>query len=355
MELEAEDGTRIPMERCSKTEVGRGPELGFGPSAADRTVSRHHLSLHLLGPAGDDAGCDDSGGDFRVSFEVTGKNPILVCRSGSGDKRVYRNSEKGELRAGDRFSLSLKNPSFFVLRRREREGEAVEVEKRVLDAVERRERRTVERRMEKERRARAEAPGGEGHEEDSDGGLEVVLGSLDVSQIDPVREFGFLVRGHEFDNYPKQKIRPIGDWNWFLEDPGGDSDDDELTNEATSPRGKVRRRKKKGGRGSDDENWSGESEEEKVLVAKFGSSKRPSYSTRSKDAKKRRSDASGGRHPAMPKGVKAQKDEDIEEDEEDETLGGFIVDDEEEEGEEEEEEEEEALEEDLEEDEEEEE
>lgn len=144
-----------------------------------------------------------------------------------------------------------------------------------------------------------------------------------------------MARGHEFDNYPKQKIRPIGDWNWFLEDPGGDSDDDELTDEATCPRGKVRRRKKKRDGGSEDENWSGESEEEKVLVAKFGSSKRPSYHTRSKDAKKR--------HPALLKYVKAQKDEDIEEDEEDETLGGFIVDDkEEEEGEKEE-----ALEEDL--------
>ncbi|KAG1330178.1 troponin T, skeletal muscle [Cocos nucifera] len=341
MELEAEDGTRIPIERCSKTEVGRGSELGFGPYAADRAVSRRHLSLRLLGPAG-----DDSSGDFRVSFEVTGKNPILVCRSGGGDKRVYRNLERGELRAGDRFSLSLKNPSFFVLRRREGVGE---VEKRVLDAVERRERRTLERRLEKERKerkARAEAPGGEG---DEDGGLELLLGSLDVFQIDPVREFGFLVRGHEFDNYPKQKIRPIGDWNWFLEDPGGDSDDDD---EATCPRGKVKRRKKIGGGGSDDDNWSGESEKEKVLVAKFGGSRRPCYSTRSKDAKKRHSDASGGGHPALLKGVKAQKGEDIEEDEEDETLGGFIVDDEEVEGEEEEEE---ALEEDLEEDEEEEE
>uniref|UniRef100_A0A453SCY7 Uncharacterized protein n=1 Tax=Aegilops tauschii subsp. strangulata TaxID=200361 RepID=A0A453SCY7_AEGTS len=31
-------------------------------------------------------------------------------------------------------------------------------------------------------------------------------------------EFGFLSMGHEFDNYPKGRIRPPKDWNWFLEE-----------------------------------------------------------------------------------------------------------------------------------------
>lgn len=333
MELEAENGTRIPIQKDSKTEVGRGLGLGSGPAAttADRTVSRRHLSLRLIGPAGDEADGGDSSVESRVSFEVIGKNPILVYSSSGGDKRVYRNSEKGELSAGDRFSLSLKNPSFFIVGRKGGGGKAAGVEKRVLDAVERRERRTLERRKEKERRARAEASVDEGDEEDTNGGPELELGSIDVSHIDPVREFGFLVRGHEFDHYPKQKIRPIEDWNWFLEDPRGVSDDEE----ATSPNRKVGRRKKKRGGDSEDENWNGESEEEKVMAAKVGSANRPKHSTRSKGVRKQHNDASSGRHSALTKDVKTHKDKVMEEDEEDETLGGFIVDDEEEEEEEE--------------------
>ncbi|PWA66249.1 hypothetical protein CTI12_AA321370 [Artemisia annua] len=37
----------------------------------------------------------------------------------------------------------------------------------------------------------------------------------DVSDFDdPVKEFGFVVMGHEFDHYPKKMIRDIRNWDW---------------------------------------------------------------------------------------------------------------------------------------------
>ncbi|WOK93862.1 hypothetical protein Cni_G02563 [Canna indica] len=332
MEIESDDGDVIPIERDSLIELGRRVGLGFRrPSSADRTVSRHHISLRLAGGDTDNA---RSGDELLVSFEVVGRNPIFVCSSECGEMtRVFRNSEKGELRDGDRFSLSIKNPSFWGVKRRGA-GEGL-VEQRVLNAVERRERRTLERK-EKERMAKLESSGGEEVEEADDGELELKLGALDVSQVDPVKEFGFLVEGHEFDHYPKHKIRSPKEWNWFLEERRGNSDDDELSDEGTSLK-TNRRRKNIKIDDSEDEDWTGESFDGKE-IAEVGSIRKPKYSTRSKDSKRlRKDDLSSAKKPD-----KEQKDEKEEEDdEEDETLGGFIVNDADDEGESEEEEEEE--------------
>lgn len=168
MEIESEDGATIPIERGSPTEIGRRPGLGLRrPSPPDRTVSRRHLSLRLAG--GDS---DDSKDGPKVLFEVIGRNPVVVCGcDGTWRPRVYRNSEKGELRDGDRLSLSLKNLSFWVLRRRGA------VEQKVIDAVARREKRTSERKK-KERKTAIEAVNGD---------LEQELAALDASQIDPIK------------------------------------------------------------------------------------------------------------------------------------------------------------------------
>ncbi|ONK80939.1 uncharacterized protein A4U43_C01F23500 [Asparagus officinalis] len=317
MDLESEAGDKIPIESNSKTLIGRELGLGFGSSATDQTISRRHLSLRPID-------------EQRVGFEVMGKNPICICEGIDGERRVYKNSEKGELRIGDRVSLSLKKPCFWVLKRRERENEEEEDEekRRVLDAVERREKRTCERRRDKEEKMKAVVV---------DGGDDEEIGYVDVSGIDPVKEFGFLVKGHEFDQYPKKRILAVKNWNWFLDEPNNDNDDDETIDEATSSKAKKSRvRTKKGGSNDDDDQeWAGESEEENVVVAKRGSAKRPKYSTRSKDPKRPRNDVS-------KKDAKIHKDEIEEEDEEDETLGGFIIDDE---GEEEEVEDEESEEE----------
>lgn len=317
MELENAVGTTIPINDDSATDIGRNLGLGFLLSSPDRTVSRRHLSLRpTAGP--------------RVSFHVLGRNPIVVHEADTGAERIYKNSESGELSVGDELSLSLKNPSFLVLNWRSGEEQQQEDEedvekRRILDAVERRERRTLERRSAKR------------DEEEFDLGSE----DLDLSEVDPVKEFGFLVKGHEFDQYPKGMAVDFKHWNWFLEEPRKNTDEDDGSDDDVT-RSKGKRRAKKKDHGVDeDEEWTGESEEDKVIVVKGGSSKRPKYSTRSKGPKKPHKD------------VKARKDgvDNDDEDEEDETLGGFIVDEDEEEQEANEEESEEELEEEEEEDE----
>ncbi|KAM0933554.1 putative transcription factor interactor and regulator FHA-SMAD family [Dioscorea sansibarensis] len=322
MELEFTGGGRIPIGRDSTIEVGRKLGLGFGVNSSDRTVSRCHLSLQYLGDDGS-----------RVSFRVIGRNPIWVCPRADGDKALFRNSETGELRAGDHFSLSLKYPKFICVRTREGEEEAEE-RKRVLDAVKRRERRTRERKE----RGRVEVSAVIDE-------LESELGLLDVSLIDPVKEFGFLVKGREFDGYPRQKIRPFKGWNFFLEEARNRSDDDDdeqqqqqqeeeeeeeeaeegVVGEGVSKGKKDGRTKKRKGKETEneDDNWTGESEDEKETVAKLRSGKRQRYSTRLKDRKISQGNELDTRAKSSKVHI-AEKDDD-----EDETLGGFIADDEE--------------------------
>ncbi|GKB13857.1 hypothetical protein Tco_0847780, partial [Tanacetum coccineum] len=51
------------------------------------------------------------------------------------------------------------------------------------------------------------------------------LGS-DVRLVTDI-EFGFVVMGHEFDNYPKKMIHDIRSRDWFLEEHKEDSDEDD--------------------------------------------------------------------------------------------------------------------------------
>lgn len=154
----------------------------------------------------------------------------------------------------------------------------------------------------------------------------LVVVYFDVSSVSPIlvlfilAEFGFLVIGHEFDNYPKSKIRDVRNWDWFLDGSKQESEDEEeKVEERPSTREKVMKRKgKKKDRGSDDEDWTGESEGEEEKIAGLRSSKRlRAAATRSKDEasadelRKQKLDALGRNE---------------EEDDDDETLGGFIVD-----------------------------
>ncbi|KAJ3691975.1 hypothetical protein LUZ60_012325 [Juncus effusus] len=310
MELQSEENGEKISIRAEPTTI-----LGRRNASSDKTISRRHLSLNLTP-------------NSTICFEVIGKNPVLVVGS-SGDKKVCRNGEKGELREGDRVCLCLERQTgFWVVTK--------EVEKSVLDAVRRREKRTLERRREREER---EKEGAREEEEDEgvNGEFELELENLDLSSIYPIEEFGFVEMGREFDKYPKGKIKPIKNINFYLEEPKDNFDDSEGENydytlEASTSKSKGQRKRSK-----QDEDWSGESEEEKDLIAKSASGgKNPKYATRSKDDKKLRKES-----------VK-KENEDVELDE---TLGGFIVTDEEEErendereSEEEEEEEEEEFE-----------
>ena len=146
-------------------------------------------------------------------------------------------------------------------------------------------------------------------------------------------EFGFLVMGHEFDHYPKQMIHDIKNWDWFLEEPKRDSNDDEYL-EKRGKRGVMKRRRKAEGNDDDDDDFTGESDDDKELVTKLRKVERPKYSTRSKDRDKPPKEAKGGTNSLQKKMSVANDDDD------DETLGGFIVDDDDMEHEEENDEEE---------------
>ncbi|GJU00500.1 hypothetical protein Tco_1110838 [Tanacetum coccineum] len=161
----------------------------------------------------------------------------------------------------------------------------------------------------------------------------ISLEAQNVSEdvLDPVKEFKFLVIGHEFDHYPKKMIRDIRNWDWFLEEhKEEDSDEDEVSDRKLK-KGKRRKRKKGGANDDEDDDvWTGESEEDAELIKKLKNDNKPKYSTRSKDQKKSKKGASTSKSGKdTTKSYAMDVDvEDDDDDETDETLGGFIVDDE---------------------------
>ncbi|KAL3528621.1 hypothetical protein ACH5RR_007943 [Cinchona calisaya] len=300
MEIEGSDGSNTLLEPGCKVEWGRGS--GF--KSDDRTVSRRHVDFEL---------CRSSQPTSKKArFQVVGKNPIWVHSRKSGKVSTFRTSETGEMEIGDMFCVSAKNSIWFAIQIADFEAKIVK----------------------------------------KDLGFESICelqdfdafqpNSIDISLIDPVKEFGVLVIGKEFDSYPKKMIRDIKNWDWFLEEGGEVSEEDEFDKDKRKKDG--RRKRKKGG---EDENevWTGESEEEKELLLKATKVGKPKYLTRSKDRGKLAKDTGKGTN-SRQKNTRRVDDE--EEDEDDETLGGFIVDNDEleEEGEEIGEEEEEEFEED---------
>ncbi|EEF41061.1 conserved hypothetical protein [Ricinus communis] len=275
MEIEGDDGSRIEVESDGfETVFGRG--LGY--NTKDRTVSRRHVLFKT----------ENNQTEPRVSFQVIGKNPLWVRKSGESERdiKVFRKFDKGEVGAGDWFCTSSQNPVWFNLKK--------------IGAVK------EENDLESEN-----------------------LERNNLSQIDPVKEFGFLVIGHEFDCYPKQRIKDANNWDWFIEEPEQDSEDDDERFENN----KKRKREKKSGDNydDDDDDWSGESEEDKVIVGKISKVERSKYSTRSKDRKNKTKTC---KDTARKKDSLQKKTMSIDNDEDDETLGGFIVNDADEEEEE---------------------
>lgn len=128
-------------------------------------------------------------------------------------------------------------------------------------------------------------------------------------------EFGFLVMGHEFEQYPKSMVRNVENWEWFLEEPGKESSDEEDFEER-----RKMRRKRKAFKDNEDDEWTGDSGEDKDLVAKMGKGK---ISTRSKDRKGPNTDVKASSRNSKRK--KAASVTETVEDDDDETLGGFIV------------------------------
>ncbi|GMH03766.1 hypothetical protein Nepgr_005605 [Nepenthes gracilis] len=311
MEIEGQDGSKMKLKDGAETVFGRGN--GF--HGKDLTVSRRQVSFQLSSQPRQNG--SETGP--RVFFEVIGRNPIWVSFKEDGNIRAFKRFERGELGTNDMFCVSSKDPVWLTLKTAEAEGRENKLE---IDGREMGLSQSLEI-----------ASGFWGN---GDLGLE----SIDVSSIDPIKEFGFLVIGHEFDKYPKRMIRDIKSWNWFLDDPRREESEEE-SNWNKGMKGLRRKRRKT--QGNDDEDWTDEIGDDEQ-IANERNFRRPKYRTRSIDlGSKTQKNSRNRKDPARKESIRARE----EEDEDDETLGGFIVDDDDvEEGEESEddgEEEEEGL------------
>lgn len=133
-------------------------------------------------------------------------------------------------------------------------------------------------------------------------------------------EFGFVVMGHEFDSYTKKMIRDIKNWDWFIDEPGEEESEDDEVGVSKRKGGGRRKRKKSGEVENDDDEWTGESDEDKEVLAKSSKVKKPKYLTRSKSSDKHT------KAVTIRSNSPQIDDEGEDEDDNDETLGGFIVD-----------------------------
>ncbi|XP_031500498.1 uncharacterized protein LOC116264429 [Nymphaea colorata] len=337
MELESNEGEKIKIESGQKVEVGRkaNPTL----FSDDLTISRTQISLELRSPPSGSKNEGRIDEETVVSFHVLGRNPVCVIRGDGGkggspspapSPAFFRKPESGYLRIGDKISFSVKNPKFFLLKGGVYEGE----EMGIAEAVERRKRTTEERKKREGDDDIRDMLNEDEKEASGENNEDLKLESFDASSIDPVKEFGFLVIGHEFDGY-KSKLKDIRKWNWYVDDAGDSSEDGEDFEGEVSKRRTAGMRKKKRGDDNDDEDWAGESNDKKELISTLRNGKRPrTRSIGSQDPAKGSTSSGKKKHFEFEKRSEH-------EDEGDESLGGFIVNDDELEEEEEEKEEEE--------------
>ncbi|KAL6563305.1 hypothetical protein OROHE_005892 [Orobanche hederae] len=289
MEVVSEDGSKTQIKSGQTRELGRANGL----NSSDKTISRRHLSFFIPRVANDQ--------EIFLQFEVLGRNPVYVSKD--NEVKIFRRFERGEMEDGDMFCASAQKPVWYTLRKIETCGEDV-------------------RRNDLESELAGDFESMSGFK----GAEDLQPEGVHISHVDPVKEFAFVVMGHEFDSYPSKKIRDIKNWDWFLEEARKDSKDDD--DEYTEGNNSARRKRKKGTQ-NDDEDWTGESEDDKVLTEKSRKAQRPKYTTRSKDRAK-----PSGKDPSKNKSSKGKEireledEEDEDENENDETLGGFIVDDE---------------------------
>lgn len=160
---------------------------------------------------------------------------------------------------------------------------------------------------------------------------------VNTENIDPVKEFGFLVEGSEFEQYKNRHKPDGGRWVWPpaakspAECRSDEDDEDQQEKHTRSSRGKKRA-------DEDDDEWRGDDREEKLAIA---SAKKPKVGAKV-NLRSHEPSSSKKRDNAIKKAVShsmvkdrrkrlEDEDEDEDEDEADETLGGFIVDDDEEE------------------------
>ncbi|KAH7288786.1 hypothetical protein KP509_31G043100 [Ceratopteris richardii] len=382
MELASENGLYLSIPRGCKRELGRESMIGI----SDKTVSRKHILVELKDESEEVRPEDHSESPCGLSVEVLGTNPICIYHAGkspgtknNSERMVFlKRGEKDTIFPGDRISLSLKHPMFFTAKE-DRKGNlsprnlnqgagasishnisqsdasknicssediAANEKAGIAEAVARRQRRAIERRKQQElmlqesaeelHRVQSEqneqAPKLQdvfkGKEASADFQQEASGNNGDfikTQDIDPVKEFGFLIEGSEFDQY-KHFRQHKGRWIYpYSASPTRSSSEDDL---GDTPRHGSRGKKVE----NDDEEWTGDDEEEMRAVSSAKKSKRSTkLNLRSCDpSTSKMKDASATKKNAYHDNIaKAQREAEAE-DETDETLGGFIVNDEEE-------------------------
>ncbi|KAL9247283.1 hypothetical protein vseg_020730 [Gypsophila vaccaria] len=297
MEIQGTDGSKTRIKPESTTIFGR-KNL---PNSNDLSISRNHISIDLISPPNSE--------NPRISIEVIGKNPVWVHSKIGGEKvKTLKRFEKGEFGFGDFFCIG-RNPNLFRVNLVEDGGDLGE---------------NFGERLKLLGKFDDNVSESLGDDDEFDLGFDFD----GVSDVDPVQEFGFLVIGHEFDQYPKKMIREIKNWDWFLDDPikGSDDEDSEDT------KAKVQRRKRKTTSGGDDDvedEWTAESEGEEVTT-NASKVRKLKYHTRSKDPSTSHNKRTSTKTSSTTTNKKEEEEyeDDEEDEEEDPTLGGFIVDDE---------------------------
>lgn len=111
MEVVSEDGSLIQMKPGQTRKLGRA----HGLNAADKTISRRHLSFFIPRVANDQ--------EIHLQFEVLGRNPIYVNKD--NEVKIFRRYEIGEMENGDMFCVSVKNPVWYTVRKIQNGGESV--------------------------------------------------------------------------------------------------------------------------------------------------------------------------------------------------------------------------------------
>ncbi|GLJ30910.1 hypothetical protein SUGI_0615290 [Cryptomeria japonica] len=277
MEVVGDDNAvAVCVERGSKMVLGR--RRNTPQSFTDPTVSRYQVTLELQKTSG------------RVLVEVLGTNPICILHFRAGAKadsslEFLKKGESSYVEAGDKFSLSVKNPNFFTLKKKLGIEEAVE-------------RKQIQ-------------------------GRDFSLNPSDLSWINPFADFGFLVEGSEFEQFGKRCMNDVSQWDWHLGNESEKSTDDENVSEDGKQNGTRRKNKKKkeAKATKGDVDWMGESDEEKEQLNKLKMCKNSTpFKTRSKSSR-RDATSNASKHVASKK---VQLDDSIDDDDDD-TLGGFLL------------------------------
>lgn len=194
----------------------------------------------------------------------------------------------------------------------------------IAQAVARRQKRALERRQQQAHML----PGGQAREVEDisdaqQGAHEADDVVIKTENIDPVKDFGFLVEGSEFDQYKNRCQSVGGRWIWPPPTSSAKSPrDDDIEDRHTKKRGRKKTREE------DDDEWGGDDQEEEVAIASATKRKvgaKLNLRSHEPSTSKNRDVSIKSKKPGGRTVKNREEEEEEDEDEADETLGGFIV------------------------------